>query len=215
MSQALQAPFLSEVHPHTYIKIIHHPHSGITEPSIVPLDNGHYHNLENTNPSPIDINLGIGGGSACPWALFWVHADFEYTESAVKGLLNSKIIDNQLKRIYNGSWCSDSHITLGSSCGMERSSEAVQFMGSRWVSKLVQLIHFKYSITCYSKFDEGHVLGEFEGKTYNFTFYYWSLWKWLESIIFDLYLAPLISWYPVQNFLIINGKETRLYAEPN
>ena len=86
-----------------------------------------------------------------------------------------------------------------------------EVMGSRWVSKLVQLMHFKYSITCYSKFSEGHVLGKFEGKTYNFTFPYQSPWKWLESVISDPDLAPLISWYPVQKFLIIDGKETRLY----
>ena len=213
MSQAPQAPFLS--HPQTYIKILHHPHSGITEPTIVPLDDGRYYNPENTNPSLIDINSGIGGGLARPWAPFRVRADFEYTESAVKGLLNAKIIDNQLKGIHNGSWCSDPHITLRSSCDMERSLEAARGYGIQVSVKTSTINTFKYSIICYFKFSEGHVPGEFEGKTYYFTFPYRSPRKWLESIISDLDLAPLISWYPVQKFLIIDGNETRLYDEPN
>lgn len=198
-----------------YIKIIHHPHSRITEPSIISLDDGHYYNLENTNSSLIDMNSGIGGGLVHPWAPFQVCADFEYTESAVKWLLNSKIINNQLKGIHNGSWCSNHHITLRSSHDMGKSLEAVQAYGIQVSVKTIQIIYLKYSITCYSKFDEGHVSGEFEGKTYSFTFPYWSPWKWLESIISDPDLAPLISWYPVQIFLIIHGKETRLYDEPN
>lgn len=66
-----------------------------------------------------------------------------------------------------------------------------------------------------SQFETGHVSGEFEGKTYDFTFPYRSPRNWLESILEDPDLAPLISWYPVQKFLVVDGNEMRLYDEPN
>lgn len=47
-----------------------------------------------------------------------------------------------------------------------------------------------------------------------FEFVYRSPMKWLEGIISDPTLAPLISWYPYKKILCINGEEIPMYDEP-
>lgn len=47
-----------------------------------------------------------------PWAPFRTLADFEYTETAVKGLLSKDLVDKQLAG-FHGKWCiGESHLTL-------------------------------------------------------------------------------------------------------
>lgn len=47
-----------------------------------------------------------------PWALFQTLADFEYTETALKGLLLKDLVDKQLAG-FNGKWAiGGSHLTL-------------------------------------------------------------------------------------------------------
>ena len=47
-----------------------------------------------------------------PWAPFRTLADFEYTETAVKGLLSKNLVDKQLAG-FNGKWSiGGSHLTL-------------------------------------------------------------------------------------------------------
>ena len=47
-----------------------------------------------------------------PWAPFRTLADFEYTETAVKGLLSKDLVDKQLAG-FNGRWSiGGSHLTL-------------------------------------------------------------------------------------------------------
>lgn len=55
-----------------------------------------------------------------PWAPFVNLADFEYTETAVNGLLSKKIVDRQLAG-FNSTWAIGSHLSIRNSKDMEAS----------------------------------------------------------------------------------------------
>ena len=106
--------------PTMYIKILHHPHSGLKEPGIVPLQGDHIRAVED-RPSVPQAMLK-------PWAPFRSRSDFEYTETAVQGLLNEDVVNKQLYGLHNG-WAEKSCITLRSYVDMERSLAAARQCG--------------------------------------------------------------------------------------
>ena len=53
-----------------------------------------------------------------PWAPFSSLADFEYTETAVNGLLSKKTVDKQLSG-FNSRWAIGSHLSIQNSKDME------------------------------------------------------------------------------------------------
>ena len=105
--------------PSTFIKIIHHPHSLVAEPTIIPLEG------KNTIMAQSTVLPQEDNG---PWAPFCTRADFEYTETAVKGLLSKPIVDARLRGI-NSSWSERSKITLRSHADMEDSLRAARTYG--------------------------------------------------------------------------------------
>jgi hypothetical protein len=109
--------------PSTFIKIIHHPHSLIAEPTIIPLEGESTINA--AQPIPV---FPPSQQANKPWAPFRTRADFEYTETAVKGLLSKPIVDAQLHGI-NNSWSERSKITLRSYADMEDSLGAARMYG--------------------------------------------------------------------------------------
>jgi len=106
--------------PSKIIKIINHPHSGISDPTIIP--------LEGTTSIDSQASLFLSQTEGRPWAPFRTRADFEYTETAVLGLLSKDIVNKQLYGIKN-SWSSHSSITLRSHADMERSLQAARTYG--------------------------------------------------------------------------------------
>lgn len=54
-----------------------------------------------------------------PWAPFKCLADFEYTETAILGLLPRQIVDKQLAGI-NSSWAERSQLTIKNYAAMEK-----------------------------------------------------------------------------------------------
>ena len=101
--------------PSTFIRIVHHPHSGIDQDKIIPL-------VE----SALGLSPGTGidnsaflkwTGDAVPWLPFRTHQDFKYTLTAVRGIIPRKIIDEQLHGQHNG-WSDSSKITLRNSVDM-------------------------------------------------------------------------------------------------
>jgi hypothetical protein len=105
--------------PSTFIKILHHPHSLVSEPTIVPLEG---EDVRNTAPvSPVFVQQANDE----PWAPFCNRSDFEYMETAIQGLLNRKIVDAQLRGI-NHDWAGDSNITFRSHADMEKSLAAAR-----------------------------------------------------------------------------------------
>jgi len=104
----------------TYIKIIHHPHSGITKPTIIPLEG-----------NPIDDDSVIPSVFVPqpvekPWAPFRTRPDFEYAESVVRSRMNNKMIDAQLYGMHHG-WAQGSNITFRNYADMEKSLRAARF----------------------------------------------------------------------------------------
>lgn len=53
-----------------------------------------------------------------PWLPFRTRQDFEYTSSAVRGVIPSKVVDEQLHGMHNG-WSEKSRITLRNSADMK------------------------------------------------------------------------------------------------
>ncbi len=75
-----------------------------------------------------------------PWAPFLSLADFEYTETAVNGLLPKKIIDKQLAG-FNSTWAIGSHLTIQNSKDME----AVLAMACEYIVKASRLMIYSCS----------------------------------------------------------------------
>ena len=107
--------------PSTFIKIIDHPHSGISDPTII--------SLEGTMSIDSRMELTFLSQTVVkPWAPFCTQADFEYTETAVLGLLSKELVNKQLSGIHN-SWSSHSTITLRSHADMEQTLQVVRTYG--------------------------------------------------------------------------------------
>ena len=102
-----------------YIKIMHHPHSGVSEPTIIPIEG----DIEASDSAskPIFVPQSVSK----PWAPFQTRADFKYTESVVQSRLNTAGIDAQLYGIHHG-WCQQSNITLWSNADMQK------FLNATW-----------------------------------------------------------------------------------
>ncbi len=94
--------------PEVYIKIIPHPHSSNTDITIVPLSLSDA-SLVSTQSATTSF---LPEPESRPWAPFRTLADFEYTETAVKGLLSKDLVDKQLNG-FNKKWSiGGSHLTL-------------------------------------------------------------------------------------------------------
>lgn len=101
---------VAENFPHNdseYIKIIPHPHSRDPAVKIIPLSTSFDDTLA-FQPKP----------SSCPWAPFKSLADFEYTETAVKGLLSKELVNAQLAGI-NSTWATGSLLSIKNHRDME------------------------------------------------------------------------------------------------
>lgn len=98
--------------PQEYIKITPHPHSSNPTTQIIALStmnldchSNHSNYMPRSEPRP--------------WAPFKNLADFEYTETAILGLLPKWIIDKQLGGI-NSNWAEGSRLTIKNSTEMEK-----------------------------------------------------------------------------------------------
>jgi hypothetical protein len=107
--------------PASYIKIVPHHHSLQRESRVIPLDGTAQAESNATAKmtyAPKPLNK--------PWAPFRTRADFEYTETAVQGLLPKHLVDRQLSGIH-GSWSKDgSQLTIRSWADMQRSLDAAR-----------------------------------------------------------------------------------------
>lgn len=127
--------------PSTFIKIINHPHSGVSDPITIPLKG-----TSSSDSNAISILQPQMEGK--PWAPFRTHADFKYAETAVLGLLSKKLVNKQLHGIQNG-WSSDSAITFHSYTDMEQSLQAARTYGvsvSQLDFCLIQNTHLIFTV---------------------------------------------------------------------
>lgn len=105
--------------PSKFIKIVNHPHSGLSDPTIIPIEETSGDSDSQVIPIPLCPTEGK------PWAPFHSCADFEYTETAVLSFLSKDLVNKQLHGI-NHSWLSHSAITFCSHADMVWSLEAVR-----------------------------------------------------------------------------------------
>jgi hypothetical protein len=89
--------------PDVYIKIIPHPNSVNTDVTIIPLTSN------DVSESGVPGKIFVPAPQNRPWAPFRTLADFEYTETAVKGLLSKDLVNRQLAG-FNERW------SMGGSC---------------------------------------------------------------------------------------------------
>jgi hypothetical protein len=94
--------------PKEYIKIIPHPHSSIPATKIIA--------LSTSNSECLTYKPQL---EPCAWAPFETLADFEYTETAILGLLPKWIIDKQLAG-FNSKWAEGSRLTIKTFAEMDK-----------------------------------------------------------------------------------------------
>ena len=99
--------------PREYIKIIPHPHSPNSSVQIIAL---------NTLTPELCSNIPtyLPQPEPRPWAPFESLADFEYTETAVLGLLPKWIIDKQLSGFHSNWAKGGSHLSIKNFAEMDR-----------------------------------------------------------------------------------------------
>ena len=94
------------------MKVIPHPHSVNSEVKIIPLT-GQSASSESVKYVPESVSK--------PWAPFRTLTDFEYTETAIQGLLSKDLIDKQLAGFHKGWHTGESHLTIHNYCDMQES----------------------------------------------------------------------------------------------
>jgi hypothetical protein len=102
--------------PQEFIKIIPHPHSLDSTPIIIPL------NLSpDSPPSSVEATSPVfqPQSEPWPWAPFKTLADFEYTETAIQGLLSKALVNKQLSGL-NSTWAVGSRLSIKNYNDMEK-----------------------------------------------------------------------------------------------
>lgn len=147
------------------------------------------------------------------WSPFETLADFEYTETAILGLLPKWIIDKQLAG-FNSKWAKGSRLTIKTFAEMDNVlTKARKYFVQVSESQLPSpfLIHSDI----FDQFKTDVVTATYEGEVYEFTFDYRDPWEWILSIIQDKSLAPTSMWNAVRKYYCSGEFEERIYDELN
>ncbi len=124
-----------------------------------------------------------------PWAPFLSLADFEYTETAVNGLLSKKTIDKQLSG-FNSRWAIGSHLSIQNSKTWK--------LPLRWQCEYivkVSVLIFATSIVMTPitlQFKSDTVSVEYQGVAHRFDFEYRDPWEWILALIHDKSTRPTL-----------------------
>ncbi|KAG1904557.1 uncharacterized protein F5891DRAFT_976773 [Suillus fuscotomentosus] len=120
--------------PTAHIKIIHHLHSNITKPAIIPLKSSLDSELkpESRTLQPIIVE-------SVPWTPFRNIQDFEYMEIAVQACLTKSNVNARLYGLQNG-WAKGSWITLENHRDMEQALTA----SHAYIIPLKCVVHAKF-----------------------------------------------------------------------
>ena len=193
--------------PLEFIKIIPHPYSIDPTPIIIPLD---------SSPSPSNKATSPAfqpRSEPWPWAPFQTLADFEYTETAIQGLLSKKLVNKQLAGI-NSNWAAGSKLSIKNYNDMEQ----VLAKARKHTVQVSTLQTYNFSMigTKYTKqFTSATVSGTLDGNVQTFTFEYRDPWEWIISLVQDKSLAPMNMWNSVRKYYCCGNLEERIYDEPN
>ncbi|KAH9955792.1 hypothetical protein BGW80DRAFT_1188200 [Lactifluus volemus] len=168
--------------PQEYLKIVPHPHSRDPTTQIILLTSSK--ETLAFQPKP----------SVRPWAPFKNLVDFEYAETATKGLLSKKLVNTQLARI-NSTWALGSFLSIKNHRDMERVLSKAR--------------------TYFVQFKSGTITATYEDQPREITFEYRDPWKWILALIQDESLVPWNMWNAVKKFYCQGDHEERIYDEPN
>ena len=97
--------------------IIPHPHSVDTSTTIIPLTSN---DTSHSSQFEVPTNF-VPAPQSRPWAPFRTLADFEYTETAVKGLLSEELVNKQLAGFNDGWSIGGSRLTIHTYKDMQNS----------------------------------------------------------------------------------------------
>ncbi|CAK5266720.1 unnamed protein product [Mycena citricolor] len=173
--------------PLAYIDFIPHPKDVGASREITSLcdPSPSYH----ANPSPRSLL-----DAASPFAPWRTLSDFEYTETAVKGVSSANIVDAQLKGM-TGRWSKqDSDITLRNFREFRRTLTDAHVHGVEFQSKTIKSTLWD--------------------KEYAYTFQYRDPWEWMLSLFTDPSLASVSQWKSKSVFYCENGVREKLVNEP-
>ncbi|KAJ7842571.1 hypothetical protein B0H14DRAFT_2586293 [Mycena olivaceomarginata] len=132
--------------------------------------------------------------AARPYAPWTTLSDFQYTETAVQGLLKPKFIDTQLKGM-TGSWLrGQGDITLKDYHEYRRVLTQAHLSGVQ--------------------FRKATVKATLWGVEKKYTFFYRDPWEWIRSLVTDPSLASVTTWKSRRMFYCENGHREQFIAEP-
>jgi hypothetical protein len=199
--------------PNVYIRIVPHPHSINTDITIVPLTSS------NTPSGSLSSKLQaenhfIPPSEGRPWAPFRTLADFEYTETAVKGLLSEDLVNKQLAG-FNGKWSlGGSQLTIRTYKDMKNSLVKARQYGIQVSCTICDLDSFLLTRLSY-QFTTDKVSAIYRGERFEFEFQYRDPWEYVLNLIQDPSLASVSSWNSVRKIYCCGLNEERIIDEPN
>lgn len=194
--------------PDTYIKIIPHPHSINTEATIVPLVSNN-----TSSPSSRAEKTFVPAPESRPWAPFRTLADFEYTETAVTGMLSGDLVNKQLAG-FNDKWSiGGTHLTIRTYKDMQESLGKAREYGIQ-VSRSMQ-DPLLQTITESHQFKQAKVSAIYRGEPLEFEFQYHDPWEYILNLIQDKSLASVSCWNSVRKIYCCGLDEERIIDEPN
>ncbi|KAF8581526.1 hypothetical protein K439DRAFT_1618966 [Ramaria rubella] len=135
-----RSPSLGPISNH-YIEVIHHPHSGNSAATMIPLDQSISTTQHNRSPQ------NVCNCNGKPWAPFCNRADFEFAEEAVTQGFCAETV-NKLLDGYQGRWATQMHLTLRNNKDLQNSLATAHKFGVQ--------------------FQDGEVTHEYQGKTHTF-----------------------------------------------
>ncbi len=188
--------------PNTYIKIIPHPHSINTDVTIIPLVSNNTSQAEKTF---------VPASESRPWAPFRTLADFEYTETAVTGLLSEDLVNKQLAG-FNKNWSiGGTHLTLCTYKDMQESLVKAR----EYVIQVRGIFCCERQFKSHWQFKQAKVSAIYGGETLEFEFQYRDPWECVLNLIQDKSLASVSCWNSVRKIFCCGPDEEHIIDEPN
>ncbi|KAJ7048129.1 hypothetical protein C8F01DRAFT_1072674 [Mycena amicta] len=186
--------YTAELPDGAYITIVPHPKDTEAYGKIIPLS-GSVVPESGAAESPRQTNrINMLASAARPWTPWTTLSDFEYTETAVKGLSSEEVINAQLRGI-TGPWSgNNSTITLKTYREYRRVLECAREMGNL--------------------FKKSTVSAELWGEEKHYSFVHRDPWEWLRDIVTDPALARVMAWKSRRCFFTERGQRERFVDEP-
>ncbi|KAJ7868913.1 hypothetical protein B0H14DRAFT_2572077 [Mycena olivaceomarginata] len=176
--------------PAVYIISKPHPNDHLAVVEVLSLSHPLRQQGDPTDRKRLD-NLIDAARPYTPWCTM---SDFEYTETAVQGLLKPKFIDTQLRGM-TGPWArGHGDITMKDYCDYRRVLTQARVSGIQFRKATVQ--------------------ASLWGVEKKYTFFYRDPWEWIRGLVTDPSLAHVTAWKSRHMFYCEDGGRERFITEP-